>query len=194
MTLNLVPVTPMMDSNRMAAVISSNFRQLENLNRVQIFKDETGVNRIILGRLPDGSYGMKVSQEGVDVTEATDAELILDTSNNLFKIVDTGELTVTKAVNSESAVGSVSHDLGYAPLVIAFVVPFAGFSAGPTQTPAMIVETSGTNAGRVKYLANIDPGAAAISFNIYTPNYTGSYYTDTFDSVFKYYILRETAA
>lgn len=48
--------------------------EINNINRemrqrrlVQVFKDETGTNRIIIGRLPDGTHGLVISKEGIDV-------------------------------------------------------------------------------------------------------------------------------
>ena len=43
---------------------------LQNTARTQIIRDERGIPRIILGRLPDGTYGMVVSKVGIDVLTA----------------------------------------------------------------------------------------------------------------------------
>lgn len=44
-------------------------RKISNEDRTKIYKDEAGDNRIILGLLPDGTHGMVVSKEGVDVLD-----------------------------------------------------------------------------------------------------------------------------
>lgn len=67
MGLPLVRIQPGMDSQMMASVINDNFAMLENLNRTQMFRDENGTNRIILGRLPDGTYGLVISKPGINV-------------------------------------------------------------------------------------------------------------------------------
>lgn len=48
-------------------IVNDNFRDVENIFRVIQIKDDTGTNRIILGRLPDGTYGLVISKEGIDV-------------------------------------------------------------------------------------------------------------------------------
>lgn len=68
--LSPIQLTPGMDSGTQVSAINNNFRQIEAENRTKIIKDETGDNRIILGRFPDGSYGLAISVPGVDVVEA----------------------------------------------------------------------------------------------------------------------------
>lgn len=67
MSLSTIRLQPGMDMDTMVSAINENFALLENLNRVQIFKDETGTRRIILGKLPDGTYGLVISKTGIDV-------------------------------------------------------------------------------------------------------------------------------
>lgn len=60
-------LTPNMDTSTLVSAINDNFRQLEGENRSKTIRDEDGKNRIILGRFPDGTYGLIISKEGVDV-------------------------------------------------------------------------------------------------------------------------------
>ena len=62
-----IQLTPNMDSGTLANAINDTFRQIESENRTKVIRDEDGVDRIILGRLPDGTYGLIVSKPGVDV-------------------------------------------------------------------------------------------------------------------------------
>jgi len=62
-----VRFSPSMTKNDMINALNENFALLENLNRTQVFRDETGKNRIIIGRWPDGQYGLLISKPGVDV-------------------------------------------------------------------------------------------------------------------------------
>jgi hypothetical protein len=69
-----VPVTttrlsPNMDWQTAISAINQNFQALESLAKTSVYKDETGVNRIIIGRMPDGTWGIIVSKEGVDVLD-----------------------------------------------------------------------------------------------------------------------------
>ena len=41
--------------------------QIEAENRTQVIRDEDGINRIIIGLMPDGTYGILVSKPGIDV-------------------------------------------------------------------------------------------------------------------------------
>jgi hypothetical protein len=56
-----------------------NYAQVNDLSRefdarkvVQMFKDTSGIPRIIIGKLPDGTHGLVISKEGVDVTTVFD--------------------------------------------------------------------------------------------------------------------------
>lgn len=51
-------------------------RQVSNEDLVKIYKDQSGTNRRMVGLLPDGTIGIRVSKEGVDVVSASDTELI----------------------------------------------------------------------------------------------------------------------
>ena len=72
MSLSLVKLHPSMDMPALVAALNQNFSLVENLNRTQIFKDETGVNRIIIGQLPDGTWGIVVSKPTYDVIKLFD--------------------------------------------------------------------------------------------------------------------------
>lgn len=67
--LATIRLQPGMDMNTMVSAINENFSLLENLNRTQIFKDETGVQRIILGQFPDKTWGLIISKPGEDVVK-----------------------------------------------------------------------------------------------------------------------------
>ena len=70
MPLSPIQLAPGMDNAIMVSAINNNFRQIEAENRTKVIKDETGVNRIIIGRFPDGTYGLAISISGVDVLNA----------------------------------------------------------------------------------------------------------------------------
>lgn len=69
MALGLTRINPNMKLHQMAAAINENFMLLENLNRTQMYKDTSGKVRIIIGRLPDGEYGIVISKEGYDARQ-----------------------------------------------------------------------------------------------------------------------------
>lgn len=60
------------DVNNLPNVVNTmnkNIYELKNREVVQVYRDTTGTRRIILGRLPDGSYGFAISKDGSDVVE-----------------------------------------------------------------------------------------------------------------------------
>lgn len=71
--LSRIPLTPNMDPTAMAQAINQNFEQLESENRTKVFKDEAGVNRILIGRAPNGKYVIAVSVEGKDVISSLES-------------------------------------------------------------------------------------------------------------------------
>ena len=62
-----IQLTPNMDTATMVNSINDVFRQIESANRSQVIRDENGIDRVIVGRMPDGTYGVIVSKPGVDV-------------------------------------------------------------------------------------------------------------------------------
>jgi len=69
MGLATIRLQPGMTMDTLIAALNENFALLENINQTQIFKDETGVRRIILGKLPDGTYGLVISKPTFDVVK-----------------------------------------------------------------------------------------------------------------------------
>ena len=67
MAFSPIQLTPNMDTATLVNALNDMMRQLEAANRTQIIKDEDGVNRVLIGKLPDGSYGLVISKPGVDV-------------------------------------------------------------------------------------------------------------------------------
>lgn len=67
MALSRIPLTPGMDENTMINIINTNLQQIEAENRTKVIRDEQGDDRIIIGRMPDGSYGIIISNEGYSV-------------------------------------------------------------------------------------------------------------------------------
>lgn len=70
MALSRIPITPGMTPQAMAQAINQNFEQLESENRTKVFKDESGVSRILIGRTSKGKYVIAMSKEGIDVEKA----------------------------------------------------------------------------------------------------------------------------
>lgn len=66
MAISPIQTTPNMDMGSLTTAINDNFRQVESENRSKVMRDESGNNRIILGRMPDGTYGLLIMKPGYD--------------------------------------------------------------------------------------------------------------------------------
>lgn len=153
-------------------------------------------NRVALGLLTSGVYGMKISKPYNDVTTATDANLIFNSSQNSFKIVKilTGTIPATSVSIGAGASGSdfkfitIPHGLSYVPAVLAFM--YDGFN----MTPLPYTNNGTTTQG----LLTLNYSATADSTNVYVNAKTTIYSTlassaSSATADVKIYVLQETA-
>ena len=56
-----------MDMATLINALNNNFNQVQSQDRRKVITDEDGNDRIILGKFPDGTYGLIISKEGIDV-------------------------------------------------------------------------------------------------------------------------------
>jgi hypothetical protein len=63
----LVQLHPNMSYEQLIMALEQNMALLQNQGKTWIINDETGTARIIIGRQPDGSYGMVISKPGINV-------------------------------------------------------------------------------------------------------------------------------
>lgn len=185
--------------------INDMIRDLNAKERVQIFKDDTGTRRVLLGKGASGFYGLKVSEEGVDVYTATDDQLIFNSSQNLFKIVrsSTGSVTVGSGDSYTTVTTTIPHGLNFTPIVLGFVDSNSTIlsHSGRTPTPYTMYESVTTSPigliDNTLYVVigqfTITADATNIYLNVGTHKVT--FYTQL-QGVwnFTYYVLQETAA
>lgn len=62
-----IQLTANMTQTQMATAVNNTLQQIESENRTKVIKDENGQNRIVIGRMPDGTYGIVISNPGVNV-------------------------------------------------------------------------------------------------------------------------------
>lgn len=77
------------------------------------------IDRVVMGNINNGQWGLKVSQPGIDATTATDDQLIFNSQQNILKIVASGIATIglpATLVTNTSAVAIVPHNLGGIPV------------------------------------------------------------------------------
>lgn len=68
-TLPSVRLHGNMSYQQLISALNENFNLLQNQSQTIAIKDDTGQTRILIGRLPDDSYGIVISKAGYDVTE-----------------------------------------------------------------------------------------------------------------------------
>lgn len=184
------------DQDSVINQINQNIAQLKVDEQTKIVKDDAGTRRILLGKGKNGFYGLKISQEGTDVYDGDDLDMVFNSDNNLFKIVDSGTVTLTGgtvAANDTTAFTSplINHSVGEPPVVLAFygsdeiLAPWGGDKIDTWSDV-------GTHFEIIRFYSQIiESTATTVQFQVLFKNAEGS--TTTFDDILiKYFILQET--
>lgn len=58
-----------MTMEQLISALNENFNLIQNQSQTIAIKDENGQTRILMGRLPDDTYGIVISKTGYDVIE-----------------------------------------------------------------------------------------------------------------------------
>ena len=167
------------------AVNNGKVRMEKGKNRL-IFSDNE-VSRMLLGMDTDGIIRGKLSQEGIDVFDATGDQLIWSTDFNSFKIVDVLVIesadvtTVADGTNTYSGGVTTSepHGLSYRPLLMAFVevsadqytlMPYsevvsASSPSGGIQSTIYRATATATNVSIFHYVVTYSPGIGAGTYS-----------------------------
>ena len=94
----------------------------------------TQTPQIVIGRLPDDTYGMRVAPPNVDVLKASDDQLIFNSSQNVFKVVASGTYSLTGSSNisfGTTQTESIVHNLGSVPAFVVYSnAPDGGLGGG----------------------------------------------------------------
>jgi hypothetical protein len=190
---------PGMSDDQLRSALNQNFTQIANESQTKVFKDENGVNRIIMGRYPDGTYGIKASPEGVDVVTAAENQLVFNSNRNMFKIYETDVVPYSYSfpLHGASSNGvdlesfSIPHDLGYPPVFVVYFdistykapVPHTGINAFAANANAIFTVDAISNDTEIL----ITVGQA------WWTGAGGSIPALSSSGDFRYYILQETA-
>lgn len=181
--------------------VNEGFRLISNEDRTLIKKDDAGTQRLLLGYqkegFSNGSMGVKLSQEGVDVLDATSEQLIWSSDFNSFKILATGTFDSSPVGNPSagsvlSAVDTVETGVltDETLIVLAFY-----YDSGIAKPLPLINHTAGilVNGGVIGDIMSFEPyvedGELKINFGTY------NYYNGQSISSrpIRWYVLRETA-
>ena len=176
------------DFEQSKPIINEAFAAIDGENRTKIIKNGS-TPTVLMGYQKDGfgtgvDYGFKVAKSGFNVTTADDEDLAFSSAFNSLKIVESGTAFVTRAANTTTGSTTVTYDLDYTPIVLAF------HDAG--TIPSVTV---GTTTGLVTDMIQMSHNAFAneITFSIIAPDYVGnSVRTFGQNANIRYYLLRET--
>lgn len=170
-------------------------REMKNRESVQVVKDETGTRRVILDK-----DGLRTSQSGIDVFEATNDQLTFNSNNNVFKIVATGTITPPNVSISTAAsryglnteFAEELHGLGFAPSFIAFLKIGGTYEMLPFTTGASLNSATGFAQSEVRF--SVDETKIYAISEAWGFNTGGSYEFAYNGNPIKYYLLQETAS
>jgi len=104
---SLVKLAPNMDMNTLVNALNTNFNQIQAESRRKVVTDENGVDRIVIGKLESGDYGIEVSDTGYDVDTASDDQKVMSSQWMMWKIINSGQ-TGTVASSSYRRSGTLS--------------------------------------------------------------------------------------
>jgi len=178
-------------------------RQISNEGITKIFKDDSGTQRVLLGKGSDGFQGIKVSQEGYDVDTAAEDELVMSSDFNSFKIIYTTTLEfpeVAAAGAGSSVTEVVQHDTGIATTNGLGIVAYLNYDFDPGGVYTMpyitpIIDTGSiVQSAGIKSWHNITGSISGGTFVLtaYAINYSTT--TPIPSGKVRAYVLRETAS
>lgn len=153
--------------------------------------DSSGNKNMFFGYLPSVSATrpvLRIAKTGYDATTASTDNLIFNSEQNVFKIVSSGTVTVSKAASNTRGSVTLKHGLSYTPLVISFLYDGSIY----IPVPYLSIILSGTGVGTVYSNNYLFTTITDLSFNVETPTSSPGYAL-AYDTIFKYYILQETA-
>jgi hypothetical protein len=142
-------------------------------------------DRVMMGGFGDGNYGIKVSQPGFDVKSATDAQLVMSSGFNSFKIAASGLWTVTNTLSNTANSFSMSHGLGYVPAHLLYLLRSGAYYQLP-----MTIFVGGSPSITINTVFETSVDANSIFLTIY--NVTGQVGSQS--CPIRYYLLKETAS
>ncbi len=166
-------------------------------------------DRLLVGEEDSGDIVLKLSQSGYDVKTCTDAQLVMSSEFNMFKIVQSGTTSISKLANNPSGTSVITHNLGYIPVVIAYCDYTGGLFAGNASSgkgnplPQMHQYQLVTAPAHGSYTVSVVDatltvvsGTNTTTFALVTPSDTNgsTTYSTAYTCNIKYFILAETAS
>lgn len=160
--------------------------------------------RTFAGNHPTYGQGFFVSKAGSDASSATGNDLIFNSSQDIFKIVSSGTVTVsgsyshgTGSQNTIINTQTITHSLGFAPVMLVFVYnPNIGIyepaSSGSLATDDVGISFSSTYNLAFVRVFGVDSSTATFSIR-YKAYLSAGSTSGSISETYKYFLLQETA-
>ena len=104
--------------------IDTTLDRVQMMNKRILSYDDNGIKSIVLGKLDDGTQGFEVAQTGYDVTTATDDQKVMSSKFNMYKIIASGDLTLTPRNANITLTGTT---IGYQYAITVYnILPLSG--------------------------------------------------------------------
>lgn len=180
-------------------LVSELGQQADGSNSLKFF-DSSGIGIAQFGTFPDGTTGLKVAKSGVEVSAATNDQLIFNSNQDVFKIVKTGTASITPPSSwggGNAQTVTIVHSLSSSPAFLVYVnnpvgIPGTVYAGQLSSVPSVIWGPSASG-GVGFYLssARVDGTNLYIDLvNLLSSTQTG---VNAYTWNYKYYILQETA-
>jgi hypothetical protein len=180
------PILPSSSSGANNTQINKLAADVRGSKVTQVFKDAKD-RRVLLGRGKDDFYGLKVSKPGFDVYSASDDNLIFNSNNNVFKILEKRTVTLVKSASTDGVEVIETHTYDFNPIVFAF------WTSATVNAPLPyfnVNATSGIIDEQIWCYTRLS--GRQIRFFIKTPS-AGSLYASSLERTITYYLLQETS-
>lgn len=173
------------DLNTVTTTMNQNILELKGQDIRKIIRDDQGTRVAILDK-----NGLRTTapDSGIDVFTATDGQLTFNSARNTLKVVYSGELVVSKAVNTTGGTNFYTHGLGYRPAVLAYI----DFGDVNYSIPASFVVPTGANAGFVYEAYSMGVDESDFIVTVTTPSNSVTY-PIALERTIRFYLLQETA-
>jgi hypothetical protein len=176
--------------NQVHSIINGNVVPVLRTDPQAYVVNDGTYDRVMMGGLGDGTYGLKVSKSGFDVKTTGNANIVMSSAYNAFKIVATGTVTVVDPGTAGGAItdGVVTHNLGATPSSISFV-NYPGVSAGLYLNAGLEFDQITATTSHITLRTYVLHDVNTITFRVVS---NSSGFGGNFK--FRYYLLQETAA
>lgn len=225
MSNRFLPLRSGTDMDQLLAILNKNFGELDGETITKVFSVSATSPGFIQGQLPNNlGYGflmytpdnkvaiacyidssgqpiLKVAKEGYDALTATNDQLIFNSSQNIFKIVESGTATINVPGAANDFIDEVviDHNLGFVPSYEVYVTPPPGYNGyvERTQLPffdySLFDSSTGADSGwHINGLADVNLlSNTQIGFRL---SFVDGVASSVGDWTFTYYLKQESVS